>query len=45
MPISFAPASPVLVAADDVEQRRAKERADHDIGQHRVQRVAEPGAG
>jgi hypothetical protein len=34
-----------VVAAEDVEQERARPGADHDVGQERVQAVAEPRAG
>jgi hypothetical protein len=33
-----------VVAAEQIEQRRAEERADHDVGQHRMHGVPEPGA-
>ena len=35
---AVAPARPSSSPTEDVEQRRAQERADHDVGQQRVQR-------
>ena len=33
----------ICAVHEQVEQRRAGERPDHDIGEHRMNRVAEPG--